>query len=220
MRSEARLLTDPAEISAVFPPPPPPVVMVERVKRYAWTTYGFARYHYLTRKLPSSTVSCLLFRLNGDPMGMVVLATIASTMPEYNLGRNSARLVVLPDFGGLNYGHHCQDYALDLVASLHAPFRAVMTSLTILPSIIRGYRREPSRWYSREPQGKTVLRNCLHSRLRSNPTRYYRLTSFKRHSFHFIGIGAPRFDRAYAIRLIGSQAEVAELTSGGSHGTD
>lgn len=220
MRSEARLLTDPAEISAAFPLPPPPVITVERVKREAWTTYGFARYHYLTRKIPSSTVSCLLFRLNGDPMGMVVLATIASTLPEYNLGRNSARLVVLPDFGGLNYGHHCQDYALDLVASLHAPFRAVMTSITILPSIIRGYRREPSRWYSRSPRGSSSASRALDENLRAQPVKHFRYQTFKRHAFHFIGIGAPRFDRAYAIRLIGSQAEVAELTSGGSHGTD
>ena len=67
MRSEARLLTDSAAISAAFPSPPPPVITVERVKREAWTTYGFARYHYLTRRLTPCTISCLLFRIRRRP---------------------------------------------------------------------------------------------------------------------------------------------------------
>ena len=135
MRSEARLLTDPAEISAVFPPPPPPVITVERVKREAWTAYGFARYHYLTRSLPQGTVSCLLFRVNGDPMGIVVLSAINNATPEYFLGRSSARLVVLPDFGGLNFGLRLEDFAADCIVSLHAPLKARMTSNTVLPSM-------------------------------------------------------------------------------------
>lgn len=220
MRSEARLLTDPAEIARAFPPPPPPVVTVERVKPSAWVIYGFARYHYLTRRLPQGTVSCLLFRVNDDPMGIVVLSAINHATPEYYLGRCSARLVVLPDFSGLNFGLRLEDFAADCIASLHAPLLARMTSSTVLPSIIRGYRREPSRWYSRSPRGKATTYNCLDSHLRDDPARYYRRTSFKRHTFHFFCVGAPRFDRAFAALLVGTQTEVAALTSGGSHGSD
>lgn len=217
MRSEARLLTDPADISAVFPSPPPPVITVERVKREVWTTYGFARYHYLTRRLTPCLISCLLFRINGDPMGFVALGPTLTLNGPRRAGLLSRRRVILPDFEGLGYGQRIADYAADLVASRAAPRLAYLSSCTALECIARSYRREPSRWFSTHPRGeyKRLSSSFLPTRRRREDLSLiaFRSPIFKRRSFHFFCIGAPRFDRAYAVRLIGSQAEVAALTA-------